>query len=133
MTSKDLAAQGTTILMSSHILAEVAKLATRIGIIHAGRMVTEIATADLPDRVARTLRVRCHDHDAAKQILGQGGYEPRSEVDGSLTMTAARSVRHPDAVATLLVRAGCPPLHLAVEEEDLESLFLRLTAGGAVS
>jgi ABC-2 type transport system ATP-binding protein len=44
-------------------------------------------------------------------------------------MTTAEAVRHPDGVAGLLVHAGCPPLHLAVEEEDLESLFLRLTAG----
>ncbi|HZM84314.1 MAG TPA: ABC transporter ATP-binding protein [Candidatus Limnocylindrales bacterium] len=124
---KDLAAQGTTILLSSHILAEVAKLATRIGIIHAGRMVTEIAAHDLSDHVTRTLRVRCHDHDTAERSLRQGGYEPRSDVDGSLAMTADEAVRHPDKVATLLVEAGCPPLHLAVEEEDLESLFLRLT------
>jgi ABC-2 type transport system ATP-binding protein len=124
---KALAAQGTTILLSSHILAEVAKLATRIGIIHAGRLVTEIAATDLPDHVARRLRVRCRDRETAERILRQGGYEPHSEVDGSLTMTAREAVRHPDEVATLLVDAGCPPLHLAVEEDDLESLFLRLT------
>lgn len=41
-----LAAQGTTVLLSSHILAEVARLATRIGVIHEGRMITELATED---------------------------------------------------------------------------------------
>jgi ABC-2 type transport system ATP-binding protein len=133
---KTLAAQGTTILLSSHILAEVAKLATRIGIIHSGRMVTEVAATDLPMLLVRTLRVRCRDHDTAEWILRQGGYEPHSDVDGYLAMTAQAAVEHPDEVATLLVDAGCPPLHLAVQEEDLESLFLRLTtgsAGGAVS
>ncbi|WP_211588897.1 ABC transporter ATP-binding protein [Allorhizocola rhizosphaerae] len=128
---KTLAAQGTTILLSSHILAEVAKLATRIGIIHAGRMVTEIAAADLPHHVARALRVRCHDQDTAARILRQGGYQPLSNLDGMLSMTDERAVWHPDEVATLLVESGCPPVHLAVAEEDLETLFLRLTARGA--
>lgn len=106
----------------------MAKLATRIGIIRAGRMVTEIAAHDLPDHVTRRLRVRCHDHDTAQRILRQGGYHLDSDMDGFLITATQEAVRHPDDVATLLVEAGCPPTHLAVEEEDLESLFLRLTA-----
>jgi ABC-2 type transport system ATP-binding protein len=128
---KTLAAQGTTILLSSHILAEVAKLATRIGIIHNGRMVTEIAAADLPQHVKRRLLVRCRDNQRAASVLQQAGFKPASGVDGTLSMTSARAVEQPDEVATVLVDAGCPPLHLAVEEEDLETLFLRLTGASS--
>jgi hypothetical protein len=39
----------------------------------------------------------------------------------------ARAVEAPDEVAALLVRAGTPPVRLAVEHEDLEDHFLRLT------
>ncbi len=124
---KTLAAEGTTILLSSHILAEVAKLATRIGIIHEGRMVSEIAAGDVPKHVRRTLKVRCRDQAAAQDTLQQAGFEPVADPDGSLAMTADRAVAHPDEVATLLVGAGHPPLHLAMAEEDLEALFLRLT------
>jgi ABC-2 type transport system ATP-binding protein len=124
---KTLAAEGTTILLSSHILAEVAKLATRIGIIYQGRMVTEIAAGDVAQHVRRTLKVRCHDQTAAEWTLRQAGFGSVANVDGSLEMTTERAVQHPDEVATPLVGAGCPPLHLAVAEEDLETLFLRLT------
>jgi ABC-2 type transport system ATP-binding protein len=46
-----LAAQGTAILLSSHILGEVARLATRIGVIHHGRILTELAAADVDSHV----------------------------------------------------------------------------------
>lgn len=128
---KTLASQGTTILLSSHILGEVAKLATRVGIIHEGRMVTEIVAADLPQHVRRILKVGCRDHDRAARTLRQAGFEPAGTGDGMLAMTDLRAIDHPDEVATLLVGAGYPPVHLAVEHEGLESLFLRLT--GAVA
>ncbi len=41
-------------------------------------------------------------------------------------MTEDRAVRSPDTVATLLVQAGCPPTRLVVEQEDLETYFLRI-------
>ncbi|GIH05246.1 hypothetical protein Rhe02_33130 [Rhizocola hellebori] len=124
---KDLAADGTTILLSSHILAEVARLATRIGIIHEGRMITEMSADDLPRHVQRTLQVRCRDHVAARRILHDNGYDPQPGENGMLLVTGHDAVDTPERVATLLVDGGCPPQHLAVHEEDLESLFLRLT------
>jgi ABC-2 type transport system ATP-binding protein len=124
---KDLAAQGTAILLSSHILAEVAKLATRIGIIHEGRMVTELDADALPQRVRRELQVVCHDAAAATKALLEAGFTVRRREGGLLTLTDPRAVAAPDRVAVLLVRADCPPTHLAVHEEDLESMFLRLT------
>lgn len=128
---KTLAAQGTTILLSSHILGEVAKLATRVGIIHEGRMVTEIAAPDLPHHVRRTLHVACRDNDTAVRVLRQAGLDPADTGYGTLAVSGAQAVDHPDDIATLLVQAGCPPTQLAVEHEDLEALFLRLTGAGS--
>ena len=49
-------------------------------------------------------------------------------IDGkSVTSTAAKAIHDPDQVASQLVQAGAPPAYLAVEREDLEQLFLRLT------
>jgi ABC-2 type transport system ATP-binding protein len=124
---KDLAAGGTTILLSSHILAEVARLATRIGIIHEGQMITEMSAGDLPRHVRRSLHVRCRDQVAAQRILQHSGYEPQLGEDGMLLVSGRDAVDLPEHVATLLVNGDCPPQHLAVHEEDLESLFLRLT------
>lgn len=120
---KTLAAQGTAILLSSHILAEVARLATRIGIIHDGTLITEFAANDLPGKVARHLEIGCRDQDAAARVLRQAGHHPSTSDRGMITVEGVRA----DDIATLLVNAGCPPVHLVMREEDLESLFLRLT------
>ncbi|WP_406045850.1 ABC transporter ATP-binding protein [Micromonospora sp. NBC_00898] len=123
---KDLAAGGTAILLSSHILAEVAKLATRIGIIHHGKMITEMAAADLALHARRRLEVACRDLHAAVRILGEAGYSPQTS-GRLLTLMAADAVESPDRIATVLVEGGCPPTHLTVREDDLETVFLRLT------
>jgi ABC-2 type transport system ATP-binding protein len=116
---------GATVFLSSHILTEVARLATRIGIIHDGRLVQEIDTDELVRRERRRLTVGARDPDAARTALAAAGYA--TEPDGeTLVLTEERAVEHPDDVATVLVHAGCPPTRLAVEREDLETYFLRL-------
>jgi ABC-2 type transport system ATP-binding protein len=124
-----LAAQGTTVLLSSHILTEVARLATRIGVIHEGRMITELSTVDLPGKVHRHLAVVTRDNAAAAQALRTAGHDPWQNsmaMAGELILTDERALEQPEEIATLLVQAGHPPTHLALVEEDLESFFLRL-------
>ncbi|GAA1805092.1 ABC transporter ATP-binding protein [Luedemannella flava] len=123
---KDLAAAGAAILLSSHILAEVAKLATRIGIIHHGKMITEIAASDLALHARRRLEIGSRDQRAAARILAEAGYPPQP-AGQLLALTADDAVTSPDRIATVLVAAGCPPTHLAIREDDLETVFLRLT------
>jgi ABC-2 type transport system ATP-binding protein len=74
------------------------------------------------------LEVRVRDLEGARRALAQADYDVQVG-DGALLLHEARALDAPDAVATLLVRAGAPPLRLAVEHEDLESHFLRLTEG----
>jgi ABC-2 type transport system ATP-binding protein len=120
--------RGVTVLMSSHILAEVDRLTTRIGIIHQGRLIEELGTAELEQRRARRLVVEARDAAAARRVLVGAGYAPADGAGGRLVLTEAAAVGRPEAVATALVAAGHPPVHLAVEQEDLEQHFLRLTA-----
>jgi ABC-2 type transport system ATP-binding protein len=121
---------GATIFLSSHILAEVARLATRIGVIHEGRLVTEFDAEDLAGRVRERLVVAARDLAAASAVLRADGLAPQPGEDGALVLTEPRAVRGPDEVATLLVRAGCPPTTLVVEHDDLETYFLRLVGDG---
>ncbi|NUT34365.1 MAG: ABC transporter ATP-binding protein [Hamadaea sp.] len=121
-----LAAGGTPILLSSHILAEVAKLATRIGIIHEGRMITEMAASELPQHARRRLQITCRDREAAGRVLSEAGYSAQL-VEDTFTVAAVDAVEFPDRVATALVGGGCPPTRLTVVEDDLETVFLRLT------
>ncbi|MCR6488983.1 ABC transporter ATP-binding protein [Amycolatopsis sp. OK19-0408] len=116
---------GVTVLLSSHILTEVARLATRIGVLDRGRLVWAGAAADLIAQARPRLRVGVRDHDRAAAVLRAAGH-PTEEDDHGLALAGDRAIRHPDEVATLLVEAGCPPTRLAVDQEDLETCFLRL-------
>ncbi len=121
--------QGVTVFMSSHILTEVDRLATRIGIIHQGRLIEELDADRLESLRRRRLDVQARDLKAASAALKAAGYEPElQESAEGIWIPDGRAVEAPDEVARLLVDAGTPPTRLAVEQEDLEEHFLRLTA-----
>jgi len=122
--------RGVTVFMSSHNLAEVDRLATRIGIIHAGRLIEELDMHALERRRARRLAVDARDRVAARAALEAAGYAV-SVVgeDGAFVLGEPRAVAALDEVARLLVAAGTPPIRLAIEQDDLEQHFLRLTGG----
>jgi ABC-2 type transport system ATP-binding protein len=124
---KSLAGEkGMTVFMSSHILSEVDRLATRIGIIHEGRLIEELDAKKLEALRTKTLEIQTRDPEAARQALTKAGYEPALNGD-TLLLNEIHAVEKPEAVATLLVDAGVPPFRLAVEQEKLEDHFLRLT------
>ena len=68
--------------MSSHILAEVDRLATRIGIIHHGRLIEELSAEELERRRARRLVVEARDRRGARALLEAAGYAPQAQ-DGA--------------------------------------------------
>lgn len=121
---------GVTILLSSHILTEVARLATRIGVIHAGRLVRQLEIGDLTAQARPRLRVATRDDATAVAALRATGFDPTRDADGML-LSEDRAVHRPEGVATLLVNAGVPPIRLAVEQDDLETYFLRLVTPGS--
>jgi ABC-2 type transport system ATP-binding protein len=120
--------QGVTVFMSSHILAEVDRLATRIGIIHNGRLIEELDMDELERRRARRLAVDARDRSAARSALEAAGYAVSLVgEDGAFVLNEPRALEAPDQVARVLVAASTPPIRLAVEQDDLEQHFLRLT------
>ncbi len=122
--------RGTTVLMSSHILTEVDRLATRIGIVHRGRMIEEQSAEELERRRNRRLNVGARDLAAAAAALRKAGFDPQPARDADsplLELREPRALDAPESVARLLIEAGAPPIHLAVAQEDLEQHFMRLT------
>jgi ABC-2 type transport system ATP-binding protein len=108
----------------------VDRLATRIGIIHQGRLIEEL-DADRLDRLrASRLEVRVRNAALARRALESAGLVVKED-DGMLILPEERAVRAPDEVASILVQAGSAPLHLAIAHEDLESHFLRLIGRSA--
>ncbi|NTU79063.1 MAG: ABC transporter ATP-binding protein [Chloroflexales bacterium] len=122
--------RGMTVFLSSHILTEVDRLATRIGIIHQGCVLEELEVDQLAALRARRLEIEARHFDDARRALITAGFAVRVD-EQTLVVQDARAIEAPDAVATILVQAGTPPTRLAVEQEDLEAYFLRLT-GGAI-
>jgi ABC-2 type transport system ATP-binding protein len=118
--------RGVTIFISSHILGEVARLATRIGVIHKGQLVKELNTGELDSQEDQRLVVGVHNTGTALSALGNAGIAVRSNGRNEIIITDKNILQHPEEVATLLVGAGCPPGKLIVERGDLESYFLAL-------
>lgn len=119
-----------TILMSSHILTEVDRLATRIGIIHKGKLIEELDAEKVEQIRSKRLEVKTRDMDAAKVSLQSSGYK-FTVTDGMIVMDNPHVIEHPDDIARILVNAGSPPMRLAVIQQNLEEYFLQLT--GAAS
>ncbi|MEW6242501.1 MAG: AAA family ATPase, partial [Chloroflexota bacterium] len=118
--------KGVTIFMSSHILTEVDRLATRIGIIHKGRLIEELDTDKLERLRARRLEVRTRNLEGARISLQSAGYKPVLE-DDTIRLEEDHAIEHPDSIAQILVNAGAPPTHLVIRQQDLEEHFMQLT------
>jgi ABC-2 type transport system ATP-binding protein len=126
---RSLADDGVTVFMSTHIIGEVAKLADRVGIIHAGHLIEELSSERLGaagrERLVSTFRSPELARRGAEALHARGIDAQAHQM--SLVSTAPDAVQRPDRVATHLVEAGAPPTYLGIEREDLEQHFLRLT------
>jgi len=122
---------GTTVLISSHKLEEISKIATRIVIIHEGRLIREVESKELDQHLEKKLLISGHNNNAMKEVLSNNGYKVnfKSDLENNscyLELIDTKSVESPEEIATLLVNAGYPPKMLTVEKEDLENYFLRI-------
>lgn len=120
-----------TVLISSHKLDEISRIATNIGIINDGKLIKEIDGKELESHLKKSLIIDGKDIIAIKSILCNAGYkvdrQDKSLFDEFLALQIQDkyAVNNPDKIATLLVNAGHPPTLLKVEKEDLEMYFLR--------
>ena len=127
-----LADQGMTVLLSSHLLAEVEELCNRVAIVRPGKIVYE-GTIDALEREAPEPSTGCattDDERARAVVPAQPGVERRS----ARAWAARRSPRDEAAVAELslaLVEAGVLIHELAPQTVTLEDLFFSLTEGEA--
>lgn len=120
--------EGVTIFMSSHILTEVDRLASRIGIIHNGKLIEELDAGDLEKLRTRRLEIRARNLEATQLCLSSAGYKFAVK-DETIVMDNMHAIEHPDDIAHILVNAGTPPTHLAVVQQNLEEHFMQLTGG----
>ncbi|MER8032720.1 ATP-binding cassette domain-containing protein [Streptomyces bauhiniae] len=125
---RGLAAEGRTVLVSSHLMGETATFADHLVVLGRGRLLEDTPVRDFIDaRVRPRVRVRSADADALGALLARHGYEGERAADGTW------SVRHVrvEELGRLLAEEGLPVLELASEEASLEEAYLDLTAGEA--
>jgi ABC-2 type transport system ATP-binding protein len=122
-----LAGEGITVLLSSHILAEVEELCNRVAIIRKGRIVYEGGLAELLATASSGFRLRTTEQARAEELCqAQPGIEVQA-VDGELRLSGDEQ-----AVAALTIalgRAGIGVTALVPQVASLEELFLGMTEG----
>ena len=121
---RSLASEGRTILISSHVLAEVEQIADEVVIIHRGRFVAHETTAELSARAAAGVRVRSPQAEGLKTILQEAGLAVTSS-EGDLLLVGEGST---ERVGELAAANGIVLHELAAEKTTLEEAFLELTA-----
>ncbi len=81
----------------------------------------------LTDCSWKRLLIKARNIEAVKSRLTGAGYAPRMSGEGILEVINEKAIKCPEDIAVLLVNVNLPPAMLMVEEEDLESYFLRVT------
>lgn len=118
--------EGITVLISSHILDELSRLATHYGIIDGGRMVKELSAAELDANCRKALRVRVSDIRALTRVLDARGLDYAVANDHSADIYAELSVS--DLVHALDAE-NCALLSAETRDESPESYFISLVGG----
>jgi ABC-2 type transport system ATP-binding protein len=126
---RELAGQGMTIFLSSHLLAEVEELCSRVAVIRSGRIVYEGSLAELHASATPRYRLRTSDQEAAERVLARDGRVAELGRDGGeLVFTAEEPVVL--ELSRSLAAAGVGIAALVPRTATLEHLFFELTEGG---
>ncbi|MCI9003631.1 MAG: ATP-binding cassette domain-containing protein [Oscillibacter sp.] len=120
--------RGLTILVSSHILGELSKIATRYGIIQEGRLMEQITAAELEQKCTDYLHLKADQPQKAAALLERELHLTRWEMrpEGELRIYEAVDAR---AVGQLLTQAGVAVEEMGLHRQDLESYFLERMGG----
>lgn len=123
-----LAADGTTVFVSSHLLAEVEQLCDHVGVMREGRLVAQGPLAELDGLKAQRFRVQTADLEAARTALaGLGVRDAAEEGDG---LVGNLGGLEPERIVRELVGAGVAVRGFTVVKPTLEEAFVELTGEG---
>ncbi len=118
---------GITVLISSHILDELSRLATHYGIIDQGRMVKELSAEELEAACRKCVRMEVTDTKALTRVLDSMKLDYKILSDTTADVYAKLNVTQ---LTVALAKEGCEVLSMQEKDESLESYFLSLVGGG---
>jgi ABC-2 type transport system ATP-binding protein len=120
-----------TIVVSSHLLAEIERLVTHVGVINRGRMVFQGTMNELKEKQQQVLsiRVATSDDEAALKIVAE--HVPAARIAGGTIVVPAMSNQHVARLNRLLVERGCEVHEIRTVRNDLETIFMGLVGEAA--
>ena len=121
---RSLAAEGRTILISSHVLAEVAQTVDRVVIIHRGRLIQQATIGEVLAGAKGLTRVKSPEALRLRELLAAAGATVSETEDGALAVDVP-----PEQVGETAAANGIVLHELVVERATLEEVFLELTGG----
>ena len=119
---RSLASEGRTILISSHVLSEVAQTVDEVVIIHRGKLIRHAAMSEVEAMAAGSTTVRTPTSDRLETVLAEAGIDATMVADGHLAVASP-----PERVGELAAANGIVLHELSVERASLEEVFLELT------
>jgi len=120
---RHLADQGRTVLVSSHVLAEIAQTVDQVVIIAAGRLVTQSTLAALTDQAKGAVRVRSADTQALRDLLVRQGVSVELTAADELVASGVSS----EQIGRVAAGANIAIYEMRSESANLEEVFLQLT------
>jgi ABC-type multidrug transport system ATPase subunit len=127
---RELATDGTTVLVSSHLLSEIEQVATHVGMMSAGRLVRQGTLAEVLADGVPSVRITTPDLDAARATMLHLGLRTVARGPDDQTLLARLGPVAAEDLARALVQAGVRLRGMNVERPDLEDLFVSLTGEG---
>lgn len=130
---RDLREMGKTILVSSHILPELADFCDHVAVLEAGRLVVAGSVSDIiaATQAHRTFHVRLVDRQeqALEMLQRLPGVLTAGQSDGSIEVSYGGESGQEHGMVSELVKAGYEVLAFVPEQMDLEDVFMKVTTG----
>ena len=125
---RELAAEGTTVFLSSHLLAEIEQICTHVAVMRLGVLLTQGSLHDLRATTRARLRLTTTDTEAALITLRARGLDPTTS--GLNTIESDVGNERPEDLCAALVKDGVGVAGFVVESPSLEDTFVQLTGEG---
>lgn len=117
-----------TVMISSHILDELGKIADSYGIIHMGRLMDEFTTDELNERCAQYVLMKTGDNDTALNALNKIGITSY-EIDNDNNIRINEQLHNSASMAKAVVESGTDLIELYIRNVSLEDYYLSVTGG----
>ena len=117
-----------TVMISSHILDELSKLADAYGIIHEGELIDEFTVEELHDRCGKYIALKTDDNEKAVAAIKAAGFNA-VEIDSDGVIRVSERLNEIQSIIRLLVEKDLVPTYADVTDISLEDYYLSMTGG----